>query len=221
MFVSTKETGRWSWWRSWWLAGSVAIHVAVLAALLHSRQEIRLRESLPGTAQGRRIELTYLPGGESAAAANRRKSVAAKLPPPRVNPDSKPALQMAQIAPAAAAVAAQDSPEGSLAPSSGRTGAASNDALGTDDIQIALTTYSPSPVPDLSQLPRGKQGDVIVDITIDPTGKVADLQILQALGYGVDGKVADTVKTWMFHPATRDGVPVASVQELHFHFGPV
>jgi protein TonB len=105
--------------------------------------------------------------------------------------------------------------------SSGEAHASSNDALGTDDIRIALTTFSPSPKPDLSRLPHGAQGEVVLDVTIDPTGQVADLQILQTLGYGVDGTVADTVRTWKFSPATKDGVPVASVQELHFHYGPV
>jgi periplasmic protein TonB len=99
--------------------------------------------------------------------------------------------------------------------------ASSNDALGSDDIQIALTTYSPSPKPDLSRMPRGAQGEVVLDVTIDPTGQVADLQILATLGYGVEGAVVDTVRTWKFSPATKDGVPVASVQELHFHYGPV
>jgi len=197
---------------------SVVAHGAVLAVLLPTRADVRVRESLPGTALGTRIELTYLPGGESASAANRRESKASKSLARRVDLAKASVLTLPAIA---AAAAAQQSPKASPAPSSGQAGAASNDALGTDDIQIALTTYSPSPAPDLSQLPHGKQGDVVIDITIDPTGKVADLQILQALGYGVDGKVADTVRTWVFHPATKDGVPVASVQELHFHYGPV
>jgi periplasmic protein TonB len=110
------------------------------------------------------------------------------------------------------------SPISSSSPTASTT--SSNDALGSDDIQIALTTYSPSPKPDLSRLPRGAQGEVVLDVTIDPTGQVADLQILASLGYGVDGTVVDTVRTWKFSPATRDGVPVASVQELHFHYGP-
>ena len=61
----------------------------------------------------------------------------------------------------------------------------------------------------------------MVDVTIDPTGKVADLEVLKTLGYGIESSVLDTVRTWVFRPATKDGVPVASVQELHFHFGPV
>jgi periplasmic protein TonB len=50
---------------------------------------------------------------------------------------------------------------------------------------------------------------------------VAELEVLQTIGYGVDGIVADTVRTWKFSPATRNGVPVASEQEVRFHYGPV
>jgi protein TonB len=124
------------------------------------------------------------------------------LPPRLTPPVSAPASDISTSSPAAASASA-------------------NDALGSENIQIALTTYSPSPKPDLSRLPHGTQGEVVLDVTIDPTGQVADLQILATLGYGVDGAVAQTVRTWKFSPATRDGVPVASVQELHFHYGPV
>jgi protein TonB len=218
MFSAPKDRAR----RTGRIVGSVAVHAAVLAWILAPSRDIRVRESLPGTSLGARMELTYLPGGESAPVPNRRKSPDSKFSAKTPVPAKPPALLLPTPQPPPdASAAAQESSKESPAPSSGQAGAASNDALGTDDIQIALTTYSPSPVPDLSQLPRGKQGDVIIDITIDPTGKVADLQILQALGYGVDHKVADIVRTWQFHPATKDGVPVASVQELRFHFGPV
>ncbi len=96
-----------------------------------------------------------------------------------------------------------------------------SDSWGSGSIQIALTTYSPSPAPDLSVLPHGVQGDVVVDVTIDPNGKVADLAVLHTLGYGIESSVIGTLKTWTFRPATKDGNPIASVQELHFHFGPV
>lgn len=202
------------------IACSAALHAVAAAALFLPNREIKVRESLPGVSLGTRMELTYLPGGESASAPNRRNSLASQAPAPPLRHEKTPIVQESPAAPAAASNSSQRSAKTSSAPSSGVVGSASNDALGTDDIQIALTAYSPSPVPDLSLLPRGKQGDVIIDITIDPSGKVADLQILQTLGYGVDGRVADTVRTWIFHPATRDGVPVASVQELHFHYGP-
>ncbi len=96
-----------------------------------------------------------------------------------------------------------------------------SDSWGSGSVEIALTTYSPSPAPDLSVLPHGVQGDVVVDVTIDPDGKVADLAVLHTLGYGIESSVIGTLKTWTFRPAKKDGTPIASVQELHFHFGPV
>ena len=187
---------------------SIVVHAAFLVVLFHSGHSVRVREFLPGTPRGARIELSYLPGGAAAVQQPIHKQTPtvvkeARLSlPPRIMPPPAPAAE-------------------APTPSPGATSDSSNDALGTEDIRIALTTYSPSPKPDLSRLPRGAQGDVVLDVTIDPTGQVADLQILQTLGYGVEGVVADTVRTWKFSPATKDGVPVASVQELHFHYGPV
>ncbi len=193
-------------WRIGW---SVALHVAILFALLHSSRAVRVRAFLPGTPQGTRIELSYLPGGASGSA-----------PQPAHKPPPPPVRQPPLVLPPRVEPIPQPTTQASIQ-SSGEAHASSNDALGTDDIRIALTTFSPSPKPDLSHLPRGTQGEVVLDVTIDPTGQVADLQILQTLGYGVDGSVADTVRTWKFSPATKDGVPIASVQELHFHYGPV
>jgi len=189
---------------------SAAAHAAaLLVVVFHSSHRVRVRAFLPGTPQGARIESSYLPGGASALKAESRHKQASAAPreaklklPPRLTPID-PSAAPAPVA------------------SPGETSPAFNDALGTEDIRIALTTYSPSPKPDLSHLPHGVQGDVVLDVTIDPTGQIADLQILQTLGYGVDGAVADTVRTWRFSPATKDGVPVASVQELHFHYGGV
>src|SRR5277367_3879914 len=188
---------------------SAAAHAALLIVLLHSNYRIRVRTFLPGTPQGARIELSYLPGGGYPSAPESRHKQA-----PAVQKEAKLALppRLMPVKPSAAPTPVA---------SPGETSPSSNDALGTDNIRIALTTYSPSPKPDLSHLPHGAQGDVVLDVTIDPTGQVADLQILQTLGYGVDGTVADTVRTWKFSPATKDGVPIASVQELHFHYGPV
>jgi len=188
---------------------SVAVHAALLIVLCRSIPRARVRAFLPGTQRGPRIELSYLPGGSSPSATDSRRK-----PNPAPVKEAKLSLP-SRLAPAESP--ATKSPT----PSPGKTSPSFNDALGTDDIRIALTTYSPSPKPDLSHMPHGTQGEVVLDVAIDPTGQVADLQILQTLGYGVDGAVVDTVRTWKFSPATKDGVPVASVQELHFHYGPV
>jgi len=96
--------------------------------------------------------------------------------------------------------------------------AAGADALGSGNINIALGSYFPAPKPDLSTLPRGTKGDVILDIVIDSNGKIADIKMTSGLGHGIDENVIATVQQWTFHPATKDGQPVASEQELHFHY---
>ena len=92
------------------------------------------------------------------------------------------------------------------------------DSLGSGNINIALASYFPTPKPDLSTLPRGTKGDVILDIVIDTTGKIADIKMTSGLGHGIDETIIATVQHWTFRPATRDGQPVASEQELHFHY---
>jgi periplasmic protein TonB len=213
---------------STWL--SIAAHALAGAVFLFS---LRLHPvhvfSLPGTDLGTRVEIAYLPGRAPAPTPHPQKKIkpravaapqitpapalAASTPQPAaVHPPPVPHLTVTEAAPSpnlsAPAAAIPDSTTGS-------------DSWGSGSIQIALTTYSPSPAPDLSALPHGVQGDVVVDVTIDPSGKVADLAVLHTLGYGIESSVIGTLKTWTFRPATKDGTPIASVQELHFHFGPV
>ena len=69
-----------------------------------------------------------------------------------------------------------------------------------------------------SELPSGVHGDVIVEITIDAEGKVVDEKLLQGLGHGVDERVIAAVRDQRYRPATRNGVPISSKRDVHFHF---
>ena len=208
---------------------SLGAHALLAAGLLFS---FRMRPvhvfTLPGTALGTRVEIAYLPGRAPAPAVHPQKV----RPRPSAAREVTPAPATAAAAPAPSALHPPPTPHLTVteaAPAPDTKGPASptpdatsgSDSWGEGSIQIALTTFSPSPKPDLTSLPHGVQGDVIVDITIDPTGKVADLAVLHSLGYGIESSVLGTLKTWVFRPATKDGTPIASVQELHFHFGPV
>jgi len=92
------------------------------------------------------------------------------------------------------------------------------DPTGDKDVSVALANFYPPPNPDLSALPHGTRGDVLVSITIDETGKVIDGHVDQGLGHGVDEAVLAIVETWTFDPATKADKPIASVQQLLFHF---
>ena len=92
------------------------------------------------------------------------------------------------------------------------------DPTGEGDVTVAMADYFPAPKPDLSVLPHGTKGDVVLDITIDEDGKVVDTKVDQSLSQPVDDAVLAIVSTWTFTPATKAGKPVASVQQLLFHY---
>jgi TonB family protein len=90
--------------------------------------------------------------------------------------------------------------------------------LSGDDVKPALPSVFPDPRIPRSELPNGIQGDVIVEITIDTQGNVVEAKLLQGLGHGVDEKVIAVLHDWHFRPATRNGVAIASKQDVHYHF---
>lgn len=204
------------------VSASTAAHLLAIAAIIGYGYLHPARVVNPaGTRAGTRIDLVYLPGSAPVSAshpvAKLKPAVAAKLAP-----SSAPVLPALPLVPLPQVTLSSAAPtaNSSLPPSDAPSKVAGSNSLGSGDAQqIALTMYSPSPAPDLSVLPRGVQGDVVVDITIDADGRVSDLKVLKTPGYGLESSVANTVRTWTFRPATRDGVPIASIQELLFHFG--
>jgi protein TonB len=188
-----------------WTAASVAVHVCGLGALLLVQSPQLAPVERPGDATGHLLSLTYAPGMSAAAATLQSE----KVPPRKSIPSpSVPAPTPAQPQVSAAATAATSSP----------IAASGVDALGDGDTTVALVVAHPSPKPDLSQLPSGTSGDVIVDVVIDKDGRIAKYTMMRGLGHGVDQTVLATIQQWTFQPATRNGVPVASEQELLFHY---
>jgi protein TonB len=94
----------------------------------------------------------------------------------------------------------------------------SGDPSGEADVSVAMANFYPTPKPNLSVLPHGTRGDIVIDIVIDEDGKVVDTRVDQGLGHGVDEAVLAVIQTWTFTPATKAGKPVASEQQLLFHF---
>jgi protein TonB len=96
--------------------------------------------------------------------------------------------------------------------------ASGGDPTGEADVTLAMASFYPDPKPDLSVLPHGTKGDVVIDIVIDEEGKVVDTKVDQGLGHGLDEAVMAVLQTWTFWPATKAGKAVASSQQLLFHF---
>lgn len=190
------------------IIGSVTVHLLVLTALIHHSKPWIAPIRLPGTEHGSNLILAYLPGRAPASSPTATPKAAPQLA------ESKSPLPI----PPKAKTNPTASPNANSPVSAQPDSATGADALGSGNIDIALASFFPTPKPDLSTLPHGTKGDVILDIVIDATGKISDLKITSGLGHGIDEAVIATVQQWTFHPATRNGEPVASEQELHFHY---
>jgi periplasmic protein TonB len=191
------------------IIGSALLHLLLVAVLIHQRASWIAPIRLPGSEHGSNLLLTYLPG---------RAPVQATAPNPRTEPKQATATTPLPRTPTPTPKPSTISPNSQSPVSAQPDSAAGADSLGSGNINIALASYFPPPKPDLSTLPKGTKGDVILDIVIDSNGKIADIKMTSGLGHGIDENVIATVQQWTFHPATKDGQPVASEQELHFHY---
>ncbi len=190
------------------ILASALLHALILAPLLPRHPQVAPMR-LPGTRHGSRIELAYLPG---------RAPVRTSVPNPRSHPQQVAARtpQPALSAPPARASAA--SPNTTSPTSAQPDSPAGTDALGDGNVSIATVAFFPPPKPDLSPLAHGAAGDVILDVIIDASGKISDIKMTRGLGHGIDETVIAAVQQWTFRPATKDGQPIPSEQELHFHY---
>jgi protein TonB len=185
------------------------VHLLLIGALIHTSASWVAPIRLPGSEHGTNLLLTYSPG---------RAPLQTSAPNPKAAPKRAISTTPVPSPPTKDIQTPTASPNASSPASAQPDSAAGADALGSGNINIALASFFPTPKPDLSSLPRGTKGDVILDIVIDNTGKIADIKMTSGLGHGIDETIIATVQQWTFHPATKDGQPVASEQELHFHY---
>ena len=188
---------------------SVVLHLLLIAILVHQSASWIAPLKLPGSKSGHNLLLTYSPG---------RAPIQTTAPNPKTQPKQAQAASPLPKPPVAKLKDAATSPNSQAPSSTQPDSTAGADSLGEGNINIALANYFPTPKPDLAPLPHGTKGDVILDIVIDTAGKVADIKMTSGLGHGIDETIIATVQQWTFHPATKDGQPVASEQELHFHY---
>ncbi|MCX8028337.1 MAG: energy transducer TonB [Thermodesulfovibrionales bacterium] len=64
----------------------------------------------------------------------------------------------------------------------------------------------------------GKEGRVLLRLTIDEKGKLLNVEVLEDAGYGFSEAAVEAVKKSTFSPAMRDGKPVLSKALLPIRF---
>jgi TonB family protein len=90
-------------------------------------------------------------------------------------------------------------------------------SLTGEEVRPALPVVSPDPHVAADEL-GSLQGDVVVEVTIDEKGNIIQKTVVQSLTPAIDSKVLEALENWRFRPATRNGVAIASKQDVYYHF---
>ena len=195
---------------------SVAAHLTLLLwIVLHHPRVIELAPAWLAYGDGTHsYRVTYFPPGGEDASAEAKLILPRESSAPHARPRSlatKPATDH-QLVPADAEAAEHNSRAGTP------LGTMIDGPITGHEVHVAYPVVYPDPPVARAELPRDLQGDVVIEVTIDPQGTVVETRILQAIGHGIDEKIMATLRQWHYQPATLDGVPVASKHDVHFHF---
>lgn len=64
----------------------------------------------------------------------------------------------------------------------------------------------------------GKEGTVVLRVTIDERGRATRVELLKGAGFGFDDEAVDAVRSSTYVPATRNGKPVTCRAVLPVRF---
>jgi TonB family protein len=99
-----------------------------------------------------------------------------------------------------------------------REGSALDGPAEGDEVRPGFAVSFAPPRVSRWELPGGKDGDVVVELTIDEHGNVVEEKLLQGIGADIDQRVIATLRVWRFRPATRNGVAIPFKYDARFHF---
>ena len=217
------EVGSASSKRDWTsIYASVGVHSILVILLRHGRSPIFVAPSsvLRGANGSAAMPLYWAPdNGKSEVSQSTAKSDTSLTKKLVWKPSDRKQTKLTSSHPdsitpdqdqIASAVPAAGSPYGSLTegPSAGL------------EVRPALPITTSEPLVGLSDLQGITEGNVVVEITIDESGDIVAKSVVQSMGAVLDGRVLAALEKWHFHPATRDGVPIPSKQDVVYHFKP-
>ena len=196
------------------LTVSLASHLLLLAWILHVPAPMFIAPvSVTRGERGGAVTPSYFGGG---------KGVALKEERPRLTWHRAEAKrQLMELSPpdAKAQVGNEASTEVSsnLPPAGSPYGSLSYGTFTGPEVHPAWPVFAPEPALP-SDLRTSITGDVVIEVTIDEQGKVIHTAMIQNLNPILDQQVLAAVVQWQFHPATKDGVPIASKHDVYYHF---
>ena len=209
---------------------SLGIHVVLVAWLLFSFRPtfVKVNSVAHGAASGS-AKVTYFPASsfkilrtsaplDWAAVMNPLKSGESKLALADKRKPTASRAQKAQILRTRANQSSKSRHGDEATPAGSPYGSLSSGTAIGLEIRPALWVSGFDPTLNSSDL-RGMNDTMIVEITIDERGNIVNKTVLHSLGAEIDSRVLAALESWHFLPARRDGVAIASKQDVHFHFG--
>jgi len=198
------------------LGSSVAAHLLLLAWVLHSPAPIFVSpSSVMQGDHGAGLQYLYFPGRPEVS----------QQPPKQAHLTwsraEKPARTPHKPPPPVSKIESETEITAALEPNERPAGSPYGslyygNAIGPE-VRPALPVVHPDPVvgPEMTD---GIMGDVVVEVTIDRDGKIIELKLTQSVTPQIDQMVLAAVGKWQFLPATRNGTPIASKQDVYYHF---
>lgn len=159
-----------------------------------------------------------LPGKTVAAPAQAQTPVAAANVPQAVaSPAANPLLGHASVTPAPAVAATATAAAGSA--TSAREGSERSAAPSQQADRAVRVLQMPDPdYPPLSR-ERGEQGVVMLQLAVDASGRLGEVNVLRSSGFArLDKAARAAVQRWRFQPAIENGQPVAAQLTLPVRF---
>lgn len=187
-------------WAAWMgtlegrMAASAAVHLLVVVLAVNAWWFGARKLHPVGSANGSQHMMVY-----DSSASLPQHSEAHRAPIHSVRPPRRPLLTPVQVPDLEAA-----------------TAGGSDQALGNGEVSITYVQAFPAQKPDLAG--TGSTGDIKLDVLIDERGHIARIHARTGMTDSIDRMVIATVEQWVFQPAMRDGHPVSSSEELHFHY---
>jgi TonB family protein len=194
------------------LSVSVTLHILLLGWLVHSPAPIFVAPSSVVRGQaGNAVTRIYF-GGDTG--------VSQEQPKPRLTWQRPPKTAKARSLQPPPAKLEMGNETASLRPTGPAAGSLygslSYGTLTGPEIRPALPVVSPDPV--FGSDAAGIEGDIVVEVTIDETGAIVQKIVLHSLGPALDERVLAALEKWHFAPASKNGVPIPSKQDVYYHF---
>jgi TonB family protein len=194
------------------LSVSMTLHILLLGWLVHSPAPIFVAPSSVVRGQsGSAVTHIYF-GGDTG--------VSQEQPKPRLTWQRPPKTAKAHTLEPPPAKLEMGNETASIRPTGPAAGSLygslSYGTLTGPEIRPALPVVSPDPV--FGSDAAGIEGDIVVEVKIDETGTIVQKIVLHSLGPALDERVLAALEKWHFAPASKNGVPIPSKQDVYYHF---